>query len=135
MFWVWFIAGLLILALFPAAEPPVYFELHCSFIRPHNVSKIIMKIFSSPPEALLFVLLSNQLAVGCPTRCPAKQLSFNTVRRDIQYPNSDRINKASSFTVVSSSLCILCSISSSTVSVSLIGQPFLGRGLVVLFLR
>ena len=65
MFWAWFIAGLLILALFPAAEPPVCFELHCSFVRPHNVSKIVMKIFSSPPEALLFVLLSNQPVTHC----------------------------------------------------------------------
>ena len=72
VFWAWFIAGFLILTLFPAAEPPVCFELHCSFVRPHNV---VMKIFSSPPVALLFVLLSNQLAVGCLTRCPTKQLS------------------------------------------------------------
>ena len=71
VFWGWFIVGLLIVALFPAAESPVCFELHCSFVRPH-VSKIVMKIFLSPPEALLFVLQLNQPAVGCPMRCPAK---------------------------------------------------------------
>lgn len=33
--WAWFITGLLILALLPAAEPPVRFELYRGFIRPH----------------------------------------------------------------------------------------------------
>ena len=36
VFWAWFIAGLLILAHFPAAEPPVCLS---SLVRPHNAGQ------------------------------------------------------------------------------------------------
>ena len=76
-----YVPGLVLwsLALLPATESSVRFQLDGTFICPDNVlesiSSDLIFILERPIQPFCFVSLANELAIRTPAKCPAKRHS------------------------------------------------------------
>ena len=129
LFWAGF--RMRFLAFLSAAKPSVCLHLYRCLVGPDNFFETSQNILLRPAKSLVAVVCTDKLTISCTTDVhPSNRRALSAVNADTDTPIVPSA-VTSSFAVVSSSCNMASSTVSNTASLSFVGLPDLGKGIIV----